>query len=149
MGFGPPQKKLTEASRAVEKSHQFVFEGIDIGVLENYSSFGHMMIPKKGCAAMSGGSSSSPKLFKKFPSPSVDPDQKTTDIIYSTDDTRMLSGTVNLASYLLPLVTEKDQVKMNGVDALSLFNEAQKAVNKVHFFPLISLKSSFCISGFE
>nr|XP_009784174.1 PREDICTED: uncharacterized protein LOC104232621 [Nicotiana sylvestris] len=44
---------------------------------------------------------------------------------------RALSAPVGVASYLHCLVTEEDQAKMNEVGTLSLFNEAQQALNRV------------------
>ncbi|XP_019226426.1 PREDICTED: tropomyosin-like [Nicotiana attenuata] len=62
---------------------------------------------------------------------SVDPDCKRTAVFTIPADTRVLSSTVGVASYLSCLVTEEDQAKMNKVSTSSLFNEAQQALNRV------------------
>lgn len=57
-------EKLTEASRAMDEALNSFFEGLDVGMLEDYSSFGHIEIPKRDALLRSGGPSSSPKLEK-------------------------------------------------------------------------------------
>lgn len=58
------EEKPTDASRAVDDSLNSFIEGVDVGILEDYSGFGHLEIPKKFVQPGSGGPSSSSKLEK-------------------------------------------------------------------------------------
>ncbi|XP_070055069.1 uncharacterized protein [Nicotiana tomentosiformis] len=75
-------------------------------------------------------SSLSPRMVDRFLAPSTDSERKRSIIIYVHEDARVLSAPVGVASYLLYLVTEEDQAKMDLVEAPYLFNEAQQALNR-------------------
>ncbi|XP_070053982.1 uncharacterized protein [Nicotiana tomentosiformis] len=124
------KEKSIEASRAADEAPNIFFEGMDVSALEDYSDFSHLEIPKRDVLPRSGEPSLSSKLAKQFPAPSVDPDHKKTVMFMVPEDTRMLFGPVDVASYLRCLVPEEDQAKMNEVNAPSLFNEAHQVLNK-------------------
>lgn len=125
------EEKPTEMSRAVDNAINLFFQGVAVDMLEDYSWFGHLEISKRVVQPESSGPSPSSKLEKKFPAPSVDPERKKTFMFSMSVDTSMLSRPVRVASYLLSLVTEDDQIKMNEVGGPNLFNEAQHALNLV------------------
>lgn len=114
---------MTEVSRAADEARNLFFEGINVGLLEDYYCFGHLLIPKRDVLTGSSGSSLIPKLGNRFPTPSVDPDWKKTIMFTVSTDTKMLFERIGVASYLHSLVAEEHQVKINEVDAPSLFNE--------------------------
>ncbi|XP_075103577.1 uncharacterized protein LOC142178147 [Nicotiana tabacum] len=103
---------------------------MDVGALEDYTSFGHLVIPRKDVLPELGGSSSRPKLVKQFPARRADLNRKRTVMFTIPADTRVPSGPVGVASYLHYLVTKDDQAKMNKVEVPNLFNEVQQALNR-------------------
>ncbi|XP_070034702.1 uncharacterized protein [Nicotiana tomentosiformis] len=60
----------------------------------------------------------------------MDPGHKRSIIITVSENARVLSALVGVASYLQFLLTEEDQAKLNKVDVPCLFNEVQHALNR-------------------
>lgn len=58
------EEKPAKTSWAVDDASNSFFEGVDIGVLEDYSRFDHLEIPKKVVKSESGGASPSSNLEK-------------------------------------------------------------------------------------
>lgn len=63
---------LIEVCRAVDMALNSLFEGVDIGMLEDYSRFGNLEILKRVVQPSTCVSSLCPKLEKQFPAQSVD-----------------------------------------------------------------------------
>lgn len=70
------KEKLTKTLRAADDALNMFFKGVDISPLKDYSGFGKLEIPKKDVLLELDGPSSSSKLVKQFPAPSMDPDRK-------------------------------------------------------------------------
>lgn len=70
------EEKPTKASQAVDEAINSFFEGVDVDMLEDYSSFGHLGISKRVMQPGECGLSSSSKLQKQFLTPNVDPDKR-------------------------------------------------------------------------
>nr|XP_016512349.1 PREDICTED: putative protein tag-278 [Nicotiana tabacum] len=100
------------------------FDSVDSTALEEDD----LEVPRKSPSSKVGGPS--PRLINRFPTPSTDPGRKRSVVITVSEDAWVLSTPVGIASYLRCLVTKEDHVKMNEVDALCLFNEAQQALNR-------------------
>ncbi|XP_016463691.1 uncharacterized protein LOC107786686 [Nicotiana tabacum] len=122
------KQKSSEGVQGSDDPLKSFFDGMDMSTLEDYFGLGHLEIPKPSGA---GGPSSSPKLVKQFPAPSVDHGHKRMIVLAVPEDAWVLYAPVGVASYLQYLVTEKDQAKMNEVGTSSLFNEAQQELNRV------------------
>lgn len=118
----------------MDEALNLFFQGINVSVLEDYSDFDYLEIPKRVTQQGPSGLSYSPKLDKQFPVLSVEPEKKKTVMFTIPAYTIMLFGLVGVASYFHSLVTKEDQVKMNEVDAPNLFNEAQQTLDMVCFF---------------
>ncbi|XP_070045749.1 interactor of constitutive active ROPs 4-like [Nicotiana tomentosiformis] len=94
------------------------------------TGLGDLEILRKSPSLRASRPSSSPKLFNRFPAPSVDLGRKRSITISLSEDAQVISALVGVARYLRYLVTEDDQAKMNEVDAPYLFNKAQEALNR-------------------
>nr|XP_009589372.1 uncharacterized protein LOC104086748 [Nicotiana tomentosiformis] len=106
------------------------FGWVESAASEDITGFGGLPVLKKVSSSSSIGSSSSPKLVDRFPSPSVNPDHRRKIVLSIPEDARVFSPPVRIASYLRSLVTEEDQVVMNAVGAACLFSEALHALNR-------------------
>lgn len=104
------EERLTNTSRAMDEALNSFFQGVDVGILEDYFGFGYLEIPKRVVKPGSGESGSSLKLENQFTAPSMDLDRKKTVMLIVPTNTSMLFGPVGVASYLCSLVTKKDQV---------------------------------------
>lgn len=77
---------LKEAREGNERSNKgthgaddplwYFFDSVDSSVLEDFSGFGDLEVPRKDLSSEVGGTSSSPKLINQFPAPSSDPGRK-------------------------------------------------------------------------
>nr|XP_016467644.1 PREDICTED: interactor of constitutive active ROPs 3-like [Nicotiana tabacum] len=122
--------RLNEGPQGVEDSFNNFFDGLDSTASEDVTGLGELPVPKKRPSSGANMPSSSPKLVSRFPAPSADPNRKRSIIMSIPEDARVLSTPMGVASYLLCLVTEGDQAKMDGVEAPCLFNEANQALNR-------------------
>nr|XP_033509992.1 uncharacterized protein LOC117274747 [Nicotiana tomentosiformis] len=124
------KEKSSEGAQGAEDLLHSFLEGMDTSTLEDVFGLGHLEIPKKDVPMGTDGPSTSPRLVRQFPALNADPERKRTVVIIVSKDARVLSAPVGVASYLRCLLTEEDQSKMNEVGTLSLFNEAQQALNR-------------------
>lgn len=74
------------------------FGGMDMGIFEDYSRLGLLEVPKKDISLEVGEPSSSSKLVRQFPTPSVDPELKRTVMLTIPRDARILSALVGVDS---------------------------------------------------
>lgn len=67
---------------------------------EDVTGLGSLEVPRKSPSSGTNGPSLSPKLINRLPALSVDPNQKRSIVISISEDARVLSSPVGVASYL-------------------------------------------------
>nr|XP_016465642.1 PREDICTED: uncharacterized protein LOC107788473 [Nicotiana tabacum] len=125
------KERPIEGTHGADNPFRGFFDSVDLTATEDITGLGDLVITMKSPSSEESEPSSSPKLVNRFPAPSVDPERKCSITVSLSEDARVLSAPVGVASYLRCLVNEDDQAKMNEVDAPCLFNEAQQALNRV------------------